>query len=136
MNRLTSASLYRSYETVHGSISNSNAVASILVTRIESSARWRGKRSQASVDNGGNPMTAIARSNIESLPHLQIAVPAHADNTPADQGAATVGLSMVGSRADRIKRFGNAALAIVLIIVAVTAIVIVKSVIWIPHFHP
>jgi hypothetical protein len=40
------------------------------------------------------------------------------------------------SNTDRIKRFGKTALAIVLTVAAVTAIVVAKSAIWIPRFHP
>jgi hypothetical protein len=47
-----------------------------------------------------------------------------------------VGTSTVGPGADRIKRFGKTVLAIALIVVAVTAIVAVKSAIWLPRFHP
>lgn len=81
-------------------------------------------------------MTTIALSNTETPRDLQIAVHAPADDARAAQGPAMVGSSVVGPRADRIKRFGKTAVAIVLIVVAVTAIVVVKSAIWIPRFHP
>jgi hypothetical protein len=59
-----------------------------------------------------------------------------ANNLSKDQSMVAAGTSAVWPHAATIKRFGRIALAIVLAIVIVTAIVALKSLIWIPRLYP
>jgi hypothetical protein len=66
----------------------------------------------------------------------QTVVPAGAHDAPAARNTKVAASFAAASHAATLKRFGQTALAIVLIVVIVTAIIALKSAIWIPRFHP
>jgi hypothetical protein len=70
------------------------------------------------------------------LRDTQTVVPTGAHDATAARNMTVAVSSAAAPHAATLKRLGQTALAIVVIVVIVTAIVALKSAIWIPRFHP